>query len=139
MAVLVVDLLEVIEVQHQHGTCAAMAAVVGHLPIHIDHETATVVQARERVVVDEILQLSDEMLALGDVLHLHDQRALEAAPQVLGFGGGDEPPGVVTIGMLEALLEGATVHRTTAQAADQVVADGDVVGMEQVCERQPWQ
>ena len=63
-----------------------MAAAVGELAFDVDAEAALVVQRGERVVVGEIFQLADEMLALGYVVHLHHQGPLAAATCVVALG-----------------------------------------------------
>ena len=139
MAVLIIDHLELIEIQHQHGTVAAVATAVGQLPIHIDAKTPLVVEGGERIVVGEELQLPHEMLAFGDVLDLHDQHPLHRTAVVIGRCHGHQPPGAMPIGMLEALLEGAGFHLAAEQPGDQVFMESHIVGMHQLRKRQALQ
>ena len=139
MAVLIIDHLELIEIQHQHGTVAAVATAVGQLPVYIDAKTPLVVEGGERIVVGEELQLPHEMLAFGDVLDLHDQHPLHRTAVVIGRCHGHQPPGAIPIGMLEALLEGAGFHLAAEQPGDQVFMESHIVGMHQLRKRQALQ
>ena len=118
----------------EYGATAAMAPGVGELAVDVDPEAPLVVQRGEGVVVGEEFELADEMLAFGDVMHLHDQGPLAVACQLMALGHRDQPPGAMAIGVLEALLEAAGFHFAAAEARDQVFEEGDIVAVHQVRE-----
>src|ERR1700684_1764342 len=68
----VVDLLEVVEVDHHQGRELAVALGAGDLELEIVLEQAAVAKTGERVVIGEVAEVLLEQLSLGDVLQLGD-------------------------------------------------------------------
>src|SRR5260370_29195934 len=62
-----------LQIDQQHGTSAAIAGrglgLLGQRLL----EAPAVEQCRQKIVIDEALETSLELLALGDVLHLRDE------------------------------------------------------------------
>ena len=131
MAVLVVDLLEIIQVQHDQGAAAAVPASIGKLAVDVNAKPTLIQQGRERIMIGEILQLTDKVLAFGDVLKLHDQAAFPLANFGPGWGHGQQAPDQVAIGMFEPLLKAAALNLTADQPVHQVFADCHVFAMHQ--------
>ena len=73
VAVAVVDVGEVVDVERQQRGGVAVALRVADDPLELLAEAPAVVQARERVVVGEPAQLALEALAIGDVDDLQDE------------------------------------------------------------------
>ena len=69
---LVVDLLEVVEVDHHQPRDLAVALRAGDLQLEVVLEQPAVAKTRQRVVVGEVAQVLLQALALGDVLQLGD-------------------------------------------------------------------
>ncbi len=69
----VVDILEVVEVEHDDCAAEGIAARSLDLPVELLLEAPPVEGAGEEVVVGQVDELALELLAVGDVLHLHDQ------------------------------------------------------------------
>ncbi len=63
----VVDLLEVVEIEHHHGDPAALAARLAHRLAQAVEQQRAVGQAGQRVVMGEMADLLLDALALGDV------------------------------------------------------------------------
>jgi hypothetical protein len=63
-----------------------VAAAVGELAVNVDAKAPLVEEGGEGIVVGEVFQLADEMLALGNVVHLHHQGPLAAASIVVPLG-----------------------------------------------------
>ena len=75
----VVDVLEAVDVEHEHGAGAHPAARGGDLELELLDEAAAVEQVGERVVVGEVLEAVLGGLALGDV----GQQPLDQQPALL--------------------------------------------------------
>ncbi|MDT4808188.1 hypothetical protein FQZ97_410460 [compost metagenome] len=76
----VVDLLEAVHVQQQHGEQALRR--VGDALLEVAHQPVAVGQAGQRVVAGQVLLLGEVALALGDVVqHQQDQAVLPPVEQ----------------------------------------------------------
>ena len=73
MAEGVVHVLEVVEVQQQHGALASVARVPREVRLELVLEAAPVGEAGERIMVGEVLEPALEALALRDVLGVDDE------------------------------------------------------------------
>ena len=80
MAEGVVDRLEVVDVEHQHGALRAVALDALHVAVEFGLELAAVHQAGQRVVVGHELQPSFEAFAVGHVEELPQQPWAIAGP-----------------------------------------------------------
>jgi hypothetical protein len=100
----VVDLLEVVQVDHQHRARGAVARHPLGLPGRLLLETAPVGEPGQEVVVDEVLEALRQLPPLGDVLDLGDD-VEGLALVVADERHGQQPPEVVAPGMAVALLD----------------------------------
>ena len=73
MSLRVVEVLEVVEVEHQHRAGRAVALHARRVELQLPLEAAAVEQAGQRIVVGEVLQLALVAATLGDVLGLGDE------------------------------------------------------------------
>jgi hypothetical protein len=95
VAVLVVDLLESVQVDKQQGGGFAVALAATDLALEFLFEPAAVPNIGQRIVVDEVLELGFEALAVGDVLNLRDEAqrpAISIAAERYGQRGPDQLP-----------------------------------------------
>ena len=75
VAVGVVDVLEVIDVDDQHRGRHAVPVRVRRHPAELLDEATAVEEAGQGIVIGEVAELALVTLAVGDVLHLHHQLA----------------------------------------------------------------
>jgi hypothetical protein len=73
VAELVIDRLEVIQIEQQHGPATAIAGRGLGLLRQRLLEAPAVEQRRQKIVIDEMLQTPFQLLTLADVLHLRDE------------------------------------------------------------------
>ena len=69
----IVEVLEVIKVEHDQRRAIAVAAAERHLPLKLALEAPAVEQVGQRVVLGEVNEALLEQLALSDVLDLRDE------------------------------------------------------------------
>ena len=84
MAERVVDVLEVIEVEHQQCAFAAVAADERRLGLELMAEAVAIEQPGQMVVIGEVLEPVLVSLAIGDVLDLREQPQWTAADRDRG-------------------------------------------------------
>ena len=100
----VVDGLEMIQIEQQHGPAAAIAGrrlgLLGQRLL----EAPAVEQRRQKIVIDEVLQTPLELLALGDVLDLRDE-VQRLAVVVADERDAQQHPDRVAPGVLVPLLD----------------------------------
>ena len=99
----VVDLLEVIEVHHQHRAAGSVARRALDLLHELLVEAAAVEQARQQVVVHQVVEPGAERLPLRDVLDLEDH-VQRGPPGVVHERGRHQHPDLPLAGV-EALLD----------------------------------
>jgi hypothetical protein len=99
----VVDVLEVVQVDHENGARGAVARHPLGLTGELLLETAPVDEPRQEVVIGQVLEALRQLLALGDVLNLGNEME-RPAPIVPHERHSEKPPDVVAPGMAIALL-----------------------------------
>ena len=124
----VVDVLEVVQVDHEHGARGAVARHPLGLPGQLLLETPPVEEPGQEIVIDQVLEALRQLLALGDVLDLRDD--IEGlAPVVADERHRQQHPEVMAPGMAVALLDLVAGNPAVEQLAQGVRVEIDVLGM----------
>ena len=124
----VVDVLEAVEVEHEHGALGAVAARACARAVELLLEAAPVEQAGERVVVGQVLELLLEALALGDVLHLA-QDVVRTSVRVAQDGRRQRDPDLMAVRVEVTKLGGQQVQAPGEQRLDVALVLAAVFGV----------
>ncbi len=76
----VVDLLEVVQIEHRDNATAAVAPRIGELARELLIEAAAIEEARQRIMIGEVLKPTLKLFAGADVHHLTDRIQRGARP-----------------------------------------------------------
>ena len=126
----VVDVLEIVQVDHEHGARGAVPRHPLGLTGQFLLETAPVGEPGQEVVVDQVLEALRQLPPLGDVLDLGDD--VEGLSLVVADERhGQLPPEVVAPRMAVALLDLIAGNPAVEQLAQEVLVEIDVLGMSQ--------
>ena len=130
----VVDVLEVVEVEHQRRAGGAVAADVLDVALQRARERAAIEQAGQRVVVGQVAQLGLVAAPLGDVLDL-EQDVLRLAGGVAHQRRVDRGPEDLAGGVQPAPLSADRAAVAAAEAGERLGLVRAVVGVQQPHDR----
>ena len=129
----VVDVLEVVEVQQQQGSVGPVATHEVGVRLELAGEARPVLQAGQRVVAGEVLEVLLVMVAVGDVLHL-DHAAQPLTRPVADHRRLHGDPDRVAAGVDEAGLDVRVLRPAGDQPAQRLVLLIGLRGVEQLLE-----
>ena len=138
MAKSIVDVLEVIEIDDQHGSGSSVPRGPFDFPSQLPLEPPPIVEAGQEIVVDEILELSRPLLALGDVLHLIDDIE-RAAVHIANDRDGEQHPDEVSPPVAVPLLDLVAGDSPRKEGFHLVGGETDILGVRDGVERRGLQ
>ncbi len=124
----VVDVLEVVQVDHEHRALGSVARHPLHLAGQLLLEAPPVEEAGQEIVVDQVLEACRQLLALRDVLDLrHEVERL--ATLISDQRDGQEHPEVMPAGMTVALLDLVARDLAAEEVVEGAFVAVDVLGV----------
>ena len=124
----IVDVLEMIEIDDEDSSGSSVPRRSFNFPSQFPFEPPPVVETRQEVVIDEILELPRPLLALGNILYLVDDIE-RAAVRIANDRYGEQHPDEVAPGMAIALLDLVAGNLPREQGVHLVGSELDIFRM----------